>query len=159
MTTPTRTPTILATIADRMATDRLRATTDHRHLLVARIVAGVPLVMTALSHIFVPEAPLRPLVEAAGFPLAAVLSPVAIGVKIAAGCSLLLGLWARIGGFLGAGMMLGALYAHLVIDVWPNAPEVPEPPLIAPISVLVAAAYVLWRGAGRYSLDRRHTGL
>lgn len=157
MTTSTRTSRIVATTADRMSQDRLRATIPHRHVLVARIVAGVPLVMTALSHIFVPEAPLRPLVEAAGFPFAAVLAPVAIGVKIAAGTSLLLGLWARIGAFLGTGMMLGALYAHMVIDVWPNAPEVPEPPLIAPISVLVAAAYVLWRGAGRYSLDRRYT--
>ncbi len=51
--------------------------------------------------------------------------------------------------------MLAALYAHLVIDVWPGGPEM-EPPLVAPISVLLGGAYVAWRGAGRWSLDRGH---
>ncbi len=135
--------------------DRLRATGPYRHMLVARIVAGVPLLLTGLSHLLIPEAALQPLVEAAGFPFAAVISPIAIWVKITAGVLLLLGLWARIGGLFGVPMMLGALYAHMVIDVWPNAPEVQEPPLVMPISVLLGSAYVLWRGAGRWSLDRR----
>ena len=137
------------------AHDRVRATTAHRHVLVQRIVAGVPLLVTSLSHAFVPEAALQPLVEAAGFPFAAVISPIAIVVKIVAGILLLVGLWARVGGLFGGLMMLGALYAHLVIDVWPNAPEMQEPPLVLPIAVLVSSAYVLWRGAGRWSLDHR----
>jgi putative oxidoreductase len=135
--------------------ERIRATKPQRRLLLPRIVAGVPLLGTGLSHILVPEAPLQPLVEAAGFPFAAVVSPIAIAVKIAAGVLLLLGLWARVGAAVGVFMMIGALYAHMVIDVWPNAPEVSEPPLVLPISVLVASAYVLWRGAGRWSFDRR----
>ena len=142
--------------ADRLTQDRLRATEPYRHTLLPRVVAGVPLLVSGLTHIFVPEAPLEPLVEAAGFPFAAVVAPIAIAVKIVAGILLLLGQWARIGGFLGVAMMLGALYAHLVIDVWPNAPEMEEPPLVLPIAVLLSAAYVLWRGAGRWSLDRRH---
>lgn len=135
--------------------DRLRATTDHRHVLAPRIVAGVPLLVTSLSHAFVPEAALQPLVEAAGFPFAAVVSPIAVVVKVVAAVLLLLGLWARVGGMFGVLMMLGALYAHMVIDVWPNAPEMQEPPLVLPIAVLLGSAYVLWRGAGRWSLDHR----
>lgn len=133
--------------------NRLRATEPYRHVLLPRIVAGVPLLGIGLAHAFVPDAAMRPLVEAAGIPLAAVVSPVAVAVQILAGISLLLGLWARIGGFLAVPSMLGALYAHLVIDVWPNAEN--EPPLALPTAVLLGGAYVLWRGAGRWSLDLR----
>jgi putative oxidoreductase len=134
--------------------DRLRATGSHRHVLVPRIVAGVPLLGIGLAHVFVPEAPMRPLVEAAGFPFAAILAPVGVAVEIIAGVLLLLGLWARVGALLAIPTMLGAVYAHLIIEVWPNGPE-NEPPLALPIAVLVCAAYVLWRGAGRWSIDRR----
>jgi putative oxidoreductase len=140
----------------RVTQDRLRATEPYRHMLLPRIVAGVPLLGIGLAHVFVPEAPMRPLVAAAGFPLAAIVSPVAVAIEIVAGLSLLFGLWARIGGFLAALTMLGAVYAHLVIDVWPNGPE-NEPPLALPIAVIVGAAYVLWRGAGRWSLDQRRS--
>jgi uncharacterized membrane protein YphA (DoxX/SURF4 family) len=50
--------------------------------------------------------------------------------------------------------VLGALYAHVVIDVWPNGPD-NEPPMALPLAVMACAAYVLWRGAGRWSLDHR----
>jgi putative oxidoreductase len=121
---------------------------------VLRVVAGVPLLGIGLAHVVVAEAPMRPLVEAAGFPLAAVVSPVAVAAEIAAGTLLLLGLWARVGALLAIPTMIGAVYAHLVIDVWPNGPE-NEPPLALPIVVLLAAAVVLWRGAGRWSCDHR----
>jgi len=116
----------------------------------------VPLLVTGLSHLLVPEAPLRPLFEAAGFPFAAVVSPVGVAVKIVAGIALLLGLCARVAGFFAVPIMPAAIYAHLVIDVWPN-PEMDEPPMLLPIAVLVSAAYVLWRGAGRWSIDGRRS--
>lgn len=131
---------------------RLRSTAPYRHMLLPRIVAGVPLLGIGLAHVFDPTAPMRPLVEAAGFPLAAIVAPVGVTILILAGVSVLLGLWARVGAFLAIPVMMGAVYAHLVIDVWPN-PE--EPPLALPIVVMVGAAYVLWRGAGRWSLDQR----
>lgn len=134
--------------------ERIRATAPYRHVIVARIVAGVPLLGIGFAHVFAPDAPMRPLAEAAGFPFPAVVSPVGVAIEIVAGLSLLLGLWARIGALLAIPVMLGAVYAHLVIDVWPNGPE-NEPPIALPVAVLVAAAYVLWRGAGRWSLDRR----
>lgn len=147
----------IGTAAERIGglpQNRVRATEPFRHLLLPRIVAGAPLLGIGLAHVFVAEAPMRPLVEAAGFPFAAVTSPVAVAVEIVAGLSLLLGLWARIGGILAIPTMLGALYAHAVIDVWPNGAD-NEPPLVLPIVVMVGAAYVLWRGAGRWSFDQR----
>ena len=140
-----------------LITDRLRHTAPYRHLLALRVVAGLPLLGIGLAHIFVAEAPMRPLVEAAGVPLAAVVSPVAVAVEIIAGVALLLGLWARVGALLAIPTMAGALYAHMVIGVWPNGPE-NEPPLALPIAVMLGAAYVLWRGAGRWSLDGRSSG-
>jgi putative oxidoreductase len=133
---------------------RVRATAPRRHLLIARIVAGVPLLGIGLAHVAVPDLPMRPLVEAAGFPFAALVAPVAVAAEIVAGLALLAGLWARVGAALAVPTMLGAVYAHLVIDTWPNG-AANEPPLALPLAVALAAAYVLWRGAGRWSLDRR----
>lgn len=134
---------------------RIRATDSSRHLMIARLVAGVPLFGIGLSHVFIPEAAMRPMVEAAGFPLPGIVAPVGVAVQILAGVSLLLGWWARIGGLLGILSMLGAIYAHLVIEEpWPGL-SAEGPPDALPVLVLVGAAYVLWRGAGRWSLDRR----
>lgn len=150
--------TVVAKVIGGPASDRSRATRPYRHLLLARIVAGVPLLGLGLAHALVPEAPMRPLVEAAGIPFAGLVSPIGVAIEIVAGLLLLLGLWARVGGLLAIPIMLGAVYAHLVIDVWPNGPE-NEPPIALPVAVLVCAAYILWRGAGRWSLDRRNAGL
>jgi putative oxidoreductase len=138
---------------------RLRATAPRRHLVLVRAVAGVPLLGIGLAHLLVADAPMRPLVEAAGFPLPALVSPLGVAAEIVAGVSLLLGLWARVGAALAIPTMLGALYAHLVIDVWPNGVE-NEPPLALPVIVMLACAHVLWLGAGRFSLDIRrvHAG-
>lgn len=138
-----------------LAVQRVRATGPHRHLILPRVVAGVPLLGIGLAHVVVPDAPMRPLVEAAGFPFPAILSPLAVAAEIVAGFSLLAGLWARVGAFLAIPTMLGAIYAHLVIDAWPNGPG-SGPPDLLPVVVALCAAYVLWRGAGRWSLDRRH---
>ncbi|HVM14456.1 MAG TPA: DoxX family protein [Egibacteraceae bacterium] len=132
----------------------LRATAPRRHVLLARVVSGVPLLGIGIVHVVDPTSPMRPLVEAAGFPLAAVIAPVAVAVEILAGLSLLLGLWARLGALLAIPTMLGAVYAHLVISVWPNGSD-REPPLVLPIAVALAAGYVVWRGAGRWSRDNR----
>jgi putative oxidoreductase len=137
--------------------DRLRDTEPYRHTLVLRILAGLPLFGIGLSHIFVPAAAMGPMVEAAGFPFPSIVAPLGVAVQIVAGLSLLFGFWARIGALAGVLFTLGAIYAHVVIDVWPG--EMPSgPPDALPVIVLVSAAYVLWRGAGRWSLDRRAMG-
>jgi putative oxidoreductase len=139
--------------AHRSVADRLRATTAVHHLLAVRIVAGLPLLGIGLAHVLVPDAPMRPLVEAAGFPVPGLLAPLGVVAEIVAGASILLGFWARLGAAVALPTMLGAVYAHLVIEVWPNGAE-NEPPLVLPIAVIAAATYVLRRGAGRWSLDR-----
>jgi uncharacterized membrane protein YphA (DoxX/SURF4 family) len=95
---------------------------------------------------------MRPLVEAAGLPASAILSPVAVAAEVIAGTMLLLGLYARLGAVIAISTMAVAVYAHLAIDVWPNESE---PPILLPVIVLVSAGYVLARGAGLWSLDRR----
>lgn len=77
-----------------------------------------------------------------------------VATEIVAGALLLLGLCARVAALVAIPTMLGAVYAHLAIGVWPNGPE-REPPMALPIAVMVCAAYVVWRGAGRWSLDHR----
>jgi putative oxidoreductase len=140
----------------RIQFQRLRATAGHRLTVIPRIVAGVPLLAIGLVHIVAPDFGMRPLVEAAGIPFGAVVSPVAVGFEVVAALSLLLGLWARVGALLAIPTMTGAAYAHLAIGDWPNGAE-NEPPLALPIVVALAAAFVLWRGAGRWSLDARAT--
>lgn len=134
----------------------LQTTGGERHLIVPRVAAGLPLLAIGLAHVFDASAPMRPLVDAAGLPAAALLSPIAVAIEIVAGALLLAGLYARIGSLLALPVMVGAIYAHLVIDVWPNA-EYNEPPIALPIVVLLAAAYVLVRGAGAWSLDHALT--
>ncbi len=148
--------TVTTATRDAAQSRRIRTTEPSRHLLPLRLVAAAPLLGIGLAHVLVPEAPMRPLVEAAGFPLAGVLAPLAVTAELVAGTLLLLGLWARIGAALAIPTMLGAVYTHVVVDVWPNV-DAEEPPLMLPIVVLLIAGYVLWRGAGRWSLDARHT--
>lgn len=147
-------PALVGLRVGRMTPESIRATPSRRHLLLPRAVAGVPLLGIGLAHVFVPEAPMAPLVEAAGIPLAGVVAPVAVATEIVAGALLLLGLWARVAALVAVPTMLGAVYAHLAIGVWPNGAE-NEPPMGLPIAVMLCAAYVLWRGAGRWSLDHR----
>ena len=142
-------------LVEGLSPDRVRATGSHRRTIVPRLLGGLPLLVIGVAHLADPGAPMRPLVEAAGFPLAGLLSPVAVAAESLAGLSLLLGFWARIGGLFAIPTMLGAIYAHLVIGVWPNGAE-REPPLLLPVVVLLCAVAVVRLGAGRWSVDRHH---
>lgn len=130
----------------------VRDTQAHRHILIARLVAGVPLVVMGLAHVFVSDAAMRPMVEAAGFPFPGVIAPIGVAMQIVGGLLILVGLWARVGALLGVVTMLGAVYAHIAIETWPAGQG---PPDALPVVTLLGSAYVLWRGAGLWSLDRR----
>ena len=130
----------------------LQTTGRFRHLIAFRLIAGLPLLCIGLAHALDPTAPMRPLVDAAGLPASAVLSPLAVGIEIFAGIALVLGFYARLGAALAIPVMAVAVYAHVVIDVWPNGAQ-NEPPLVLPLAVIACASYVLWRGAGRWSID------
>ena len=143
----------MATEHHTLMLHELQETGAERHLIVPRLLAGLPLLGIGLLHVFDGSAPMEPLVEAAGFPAPDLLSPVAVALEIIAGAMLLLGLFARLGAVLAVPVMAGAVYAHLAIGDWPNGAE-NEPPIVLPIAVIAGAAYVFWRGAGRWSLDR-----
>lgn len=132
-----------------------RATRAGRHLIVPRAIAGVPLLAIGLMHVVAEGYGMRPIVEAAGLPAAALLAPLAVALEIVAAVSPLLGAWARAGALRALPAMAVAAYTHLAISEWPNAGG--EPPLALPLIVFAAAAYVLWRGGGRWSVDARRT--
>ena len=144
-----------ATTTHRAEPRNLRATSAGRHVIVPRVIAAVPLLGIGLIHVFAEGLGMRPLVEAAGLPAPALLAPLAVAVEIVAGLSLLLGAWARLGAALALVTMAVAVYAHIVIEAWPNAEG--EPHLALPLVVMACAAYVLWRGAGRWNVDARRT--
>jgi putative oxidoreductase len=141
----------MATRSTGWALSDLSSAGNERHLIAVRLVAGLPLLLIGLAHVFDDAAPMRPLVEAAGLPAASVLSPAAVGIEIVAGVLLLLGLYARLGALLAIPTMAVAAYAHLAIDTWPNSAG--EPPILLPVLVFASAAYVLLRGAGAWSID------
>jgi putative oxidoreductase len=133
----------------------IQATSGGRHLIVPRLIAGLPLLLIGLAHVFDDSARMTPLVEAAGLPAVSLLSPTAVAIEIIAGTLLLLGLYARLGSVLAIPTMAVATYAHLAIDIWPNPNE---PPIALPLIVIACAAYILWRGAGSWSVDRLTAG-
>lgn len=124
----------------------LRQTESLKHLIVVRLIAGLPLVAIGLMHI-TGAAPMRPILDAASIPLPGINAIVAPLAQVVAGSLILIGAWARVGALLASGAMVVAIYAHLAAD-WAD-----EPPIVLPIAVLFAALYILWRGAGARSLD------
>ena len=132
-----------------------------KHILVLRLIAGVPLLVLGAMHLLNP-AGFREILEAARFPLIGVNVIAAPLAEVVAGFLLLSGLYARLGGLLGMGTMLPAIYATLALvgmdaaNLPPGIAAVPEvPPLPVPILVLLSSAYVTWRGSGAWSLDSR----
>jgi hypothetical protein len=53
-------------------------------------------------------------------------------------------------------VMVVATYVHTVVDDPALFPLQPQAPVI-PLGVIVLVAYVIWRGAGSWSLDLRAT--
>lgn len=134
--------------------DGLRQTDHSKLTIVARLVAGLPLLVIGASH-FADPAPFVAMLEAAGIPLVgfnAIAAPLA---EVLAGVLLLAGLLARLGGLLGASTMVVALYAHLAVNPASLPEGVTMPPIVLPLAVLAGAVYVAWRGAGAFSLDAR----
>jgi putative oxidoreductase len=138
----------------------LLKTGRHWHTLVPRAIVAVPLIAIGAQHL-TGAAPIGPIIEAAGLPvpgLNAALAPVA---EVLAGVLVAMGLVTRIGAFLALGAMLVAIYSHAVIDVWPitdDAGASLEPPVVLPIAIGLAAGYLIFRGGGRFSIDRRLVG-
>ena len=128
-------------------------------MLVLRLLAGLPLLVFGLRH-FANLGHFRNIMVASGFPMVELNLVMAPAAECIAGLLLLSGLLARVGGLLGIGTMLPAIYATVtlagldVASLPAGLTEVPfTPPLPLPIVVLLCSAIVVWRGGGSYSLD------
>ncbi len=154
---------------DQPMTHALLKTTNQKHLIIARILAGGPLLMFGAMHLS-GAMPIKPLVEAANLPMPAVAAGVAPLAMILAGVLLLSGTAARLGGIAAIATMLTALITHLKIpnDQWPTPSEA-DPSIMVPGAeptfmmglaavILLASAYIVFKGAGAWSVDGKITG-
>ena len=147
----------------------LTKTTNQKHILVLRIIAGAPLFLFGIMHL-VGAMPMRPLIEAAGLPMPGITAIVAPLAQILGGALLLSGAFARIGGLVAIGTMLGAIVTHIKIpnDQWPTPSEVDpsimvpgaEPTMMLGIAavIVLGSAYTIFKGAGPMSVDARCNG-
>ena len=135
----------------------IRSTQPLIRLLVARLIAGVPLAFFGTMK-FLNDATrtnFHATLDLAGFPRPDILMFVAATVEVVGGILLVTGGYARMGAALAVAEMGVALYVHLTVDF--SLAPAGGPPHWLPVTVLLAAALVLWKGAGRGSLDLYQT--
>jgi putative oxidoreductase len=137
----------------------LRKTRPERPVGVARLALGVLFVMTGAMKLLVPV-----LAQAWSGQLLAARLPLydltrwsVPFLEIGLGIVLLLGLFARVAAVLVLAIMAVATYVHLVVADPALFPLQPTQPIV-PLAVIVLGTYLLWRGAGSWSLDLKATG-
>ena len=135
---------------------RLRATSNDRVAGVLRVLLGIIFSMTGLMKLLVPrlsEAWAGQLL-AANIPLYTLSRWSVPFVEVALGITLLLGFLARGAVAMAISVMVVATYVHIKVDDPSLFPLQPSEPVI-PLLVMLISSYVLWRGAGAWSLDLR----
>ena len=136
----------------------IRKTSDDKLAGGIRLLLAMLFLMTGVMKLVVPvlaEAWSGQLL-AAGLPLYSVTRWTMPFVEIGLGAVLGVGAFARLAGIVVVGIMLAATYVHVVVDDPTLFPLQPSEPII-PLVVLVLTVYLLWRGAGAWSLDLRAT--
>ena len=78
-------------------------------------------------------------------------------VETVLGITLLFGLHARLSAVVAAVIMVVATYVHLAVDDPSLFPLQPIEP-VGPLMLLAALLYVLWKGAGSWSMDLSEAG-
>ena len=136
----------------------LRKTTDDKLAGTGRLLLAVVFLMTGAMKLLLPtfaEAWSGQLL-AAELPLYTLTRWAVPVVELALGIALAVGFFARLAAVMVFGIMVVATYVHLVVNDPSLFPAQPSEPVI-PLVVMAIAAYVLWRGAGSWSLDQRAT--
>ena len=136
----------------------IRKTFDDRLAGGIRLLLAMLFLMTGVMKLVVPmlaEAWSGQLL-AAGLPLYSVTRWTVPFVEIGVGAVLGVGAFARLAGIVVVGIMLAATYVHVVVDDPTLFPLQPSEPII-PLVVLALTVYLMWRGAGAWSLDLRAT--
>ena len=137
-----------------MTLQDVRKTSANKLAGSLRLLLGVLFLMTGAMKLVVPmlaEAWAGQLL-AAELPLYSLTRWTVPFVEMFLGMVLLWGAFARVAALVVIGIMLVATYVHLVVDDPSLFPLQPNEPVI-PIVVIGASAYILWRGAGTWSLD------
>ncbi|MEE9123855.1 MAG: DoxX family protein [candidate division NC10 bacterium] len=136
----------------------VRKTSDNKLAGIIRMLLGVLFVMTGAMKLLVPmlgEA-WSGQILAAGLPLYSLTRWTVPFLEMFLGVVLLIGAFARVAVLVIMGIMVVATYVHLVVVDPSLFPLQPSEPII-PLIVIGLSAYILWRGAGAWSLDLRTT--
>jgi putative oxidoreductase len=134
----------------------LRRTSDDSFAGAIRMALGALFLLTGVMKLAVPlqaEAFAGQLI-AAGVPLAGLAQRAVPILEIAAGLALLVGAYTRLVALVIVGIMSVAAYVHLAVDDPALFPLQPHEPVV-PLTVMVMAAYLMWRGGGSGSVDLR----
>jgi len=143
-----------------MTVARIRSTSNNKLAAGLRLALAVLFLMTGAMKLLVPmlaEAWSGQLV-AANIPLYTISRWGVPFLEIGVGLALGVGFVVRLAGVVVVGIMLVATYVHLVVDDPSLFPLQPSAPII-PIGVIAVSAYLIWRGAGAWSLDLRTSQL
>lgn len=137
-----------------MNTKAIRATTTDKLAAGVRLMLAIIFLMTGPMKLIVPQ-----LAEAwAGQLLAAQVPFYEISrwsvpfLELILGLILAVGFFARPGVVVVIGIMIVATYVHSVVDNPSLFPLQPKEPII-PLIVIVMSIFILWRGAGAWSMD------
>lgn len=142
-----------------MMFDQLRKTSNDKLAGVLRLFLGFVFFMAGVLKIVVPtlgEAFAGQLVVAniPFYVLSLYAFPI---VETVLGITLLFGFHARLSAVVAAVTMVVAVYVHLVVDDPSLFPLQPVEP-VGPLVLLVALLYILWKGAGSWSMDLSEAG-
>ncbi len=137
-----------------MTLQDVRKTSPDKLAGTIRLLLGLLFLMTGAMKLVVPvlaEAWSGQLL-AAGLPFYSLTRWMVPFLEMFLGVALLLGAFARVAVLVVTCIMVVATYVHLVVDDPLLFPLQPSEPII-PIVVIAASGYILWRGAGGWSLD------
>jgi uncharacterized membrane protein YphA (DoxX/SURF4 family) len=142
-----------------MMFDQLRKTSNDKLAGVLRLLLGFVFFMAGVLKIVVPtlgEAFAGQLVVAniPFYGLSLYAFPI---VETVLGIILLFGFHARLSAVVATVIMVVAVYVHLVVDDPALFPLQPVEP-VGPLVLLVALLYILWKGAGSWSMDLSEAG-
>ncbi|MCH7519823.1 MAG: DoxX family protein [Candidatus Dadabacteria bacterium] len=141
-----------------MTLNDIHKTSDNKLSGSIRILLAVLFLMTGAMKLLIPmfaEAWSGQLL-AANIPLYEVSRWTVPFIEIALGAVLAVGTYVRPAVVVVMGIMVVATYVHLAVDDSSLFPLQPSEPVI-PFIVILMSVYVLWRGAGAWSLDLRAT--
>ncbi len=141
-----------------MTLDDILRTSDNKLVGSMRILLAVMFLMSGSMKLLIPmlaEAWSGQLL-AANIPLYTVSLWTVPFLEIALGIVLAVGAFVRPAAVMMIGIMVVATYVHQVVDDPSLFPLQPSEPII-PLIVIVMSLYILWQGAGAWSLDLRAT--